>query len=212
MNDENSGGSVPDQPLDPAALIGEALGRLRSRRRGLQGRPSHDSHTDPRLGREHGGRGGVHGGGGSDGQGPHDERFTRRGGGPGRRSPEPYAGDPRLSRGLGGPPAIVRTIEALAKAKEPLGVNEIADAVGVDQPRASRLVQQGVARGLFAREADPDDARRTRIALTEQGLRFAHGIRNHQRESLNTALESFTDDEQVELARLLTKLANSWPT
>ncbi|QNN63969.1 winged helix-turn-helix transcriptional regulator [Leucobacter denitrificans] len=116
-----------------------------------------------------------------------------------------------MSRGLGGPPAIVRTIEALAKAKEALGVSEIADAVGVDQPRASRLVQQGVARGLFAREADPDDARRTRIALTEQGLRFAHGIRNHQRESLNTALESFTDEERTELARLLTKLANSWP-
>ena len=53
----------------------------------------------------------------------------------------------------------------------PLSVSELGDAVGVDQPRASRLVQQGVELGLVRREADPDDARRTRIALTDQGAR-----------------------------------------
>lgn len=207
---------------DELAAIGEALGRLRGRRRGVQ------SHTH-RGGHHHGGHpGGARHGlpedigqdathdAGHDGApdsapdiGPFDARFTRPG--HGGRSREPFVADPRLTRGLGGPPAIVRTIEVLAKAKEPLGVSELAEAIGVDQPRASRLVQQGVARGLLVREADPEDARRTRIALTERGLQFAHGLRNYQREALGTALEGFTDDERADLARLLTKLADNWP-
>ncbi|MGP6177076.1 MarR family winged helix-turn-helix transcriptional regulator [Microbacterium sp. A196] len=78
------------------------------------------------------------------------------------------------------------------------------------RPRASRLVQQGVQRGMVQREADPDDARRTRIALTEEGRRIGRGIRGEQREVLSKALDSFTDDEARELARLLGKLADNW--
>lgn len=164
---------------DPAAAgaIGEALDRLRSKRRGPAGRRGPADH------------------------GPHS---------PEHHDPDPATATPR--RGGGESPAIIRTIEALAQATEPLGVSDIGEAVGVDQPRASRLVQQGVARGFFVREADPADARRTRIALTERGREFAHGIRTHQRESLDTALESFSDTERSDLALLLAKLADHWPT
>lgn len=102
-------------------------------------------------------------------------------------------------------------LEALAASSDPLSVSSIGDAIGVDQPRASRLVQQGVARGLVLREADPEDARRTRIALTEQGHRFATGLRSKRRASLGTALESFSAQERQDLARLLGKLADHWP-
>ena len=101
-------------------------------------------------------------------------------------------------------------LEALAAASEPLSVSALGEAVGVDQPRASRLVQQAVQRGLVQREADPDDARRTRIALTEAGRKIARGMRGERREVLSKALESFTDEEARELARLLSKLADNW--
>lgn len=101
-------------------------------------------------------------------------------------------------------------IEALAAASGPLGVSEIADAIGVDQPRASRLVQQGVDRGWVRREADPDDARRTRIALSDEGSRLFRGVRGERREALGRALDAFTPEEQADLARLLTKLADNW--
>ncbi len=101
-------------------------------------------------------------------------------------------------------------LEALATASEPLSVSALGEAVGVDQPRASRLVQQGVQRGFVQREADPDDARRTRIALTDEGRRIARGMRGERREVLSRALESFTEDESRELARLLSKLAENW--
>lgn len=102
-------------------------------------------------------------------------------------------------------------LDALASSTEPLSVSAIGDAIGVDQPRASRLVQQGVGRGLVLREADPDDARRTRIALTEQGQRFAAGLRSNRRASLGRALEAFTEQEREDLSRLLSKLADHWP-
>ncbi|KJL40544.1 MarR family protein [Microbacterium terrae] len=105
----------------------------------------------------------------------------------------------------------MRLLEALAAASHPLTVGEIADAVGVDQPRASRLVQQAVHLELVRREADPDDARRTRVALTDAGAALARGFRGERRDAVRTALTEFTDAERAELARLLTKLADAWP-
>lgn len=102
-------------------------------------------------------------------------------------------------------------LDALAAAAGPLSVGEVAEAVGVDQPRASRLVQQSVELGLVRREADPDDARRTRIALTDEGARILRGFRGDRRETISGALADFTDAERVELARLLAKLADAWP-
>lgn len=124
----------------------------------------------------------------------------------------PWAGTPPWGAGgrIGGP-ARLRLLEALAAASHPLSVGEIADAVGVDQPRASRLVQQAVDLELVRREADPDDARRTRVALTDAGTRLVRGFRGERREAVDAALAAFTDDERAELARLLTKLADSWP-
>lgn len=104
----------------------------------------------------------------------------------------------------------MRMLEALAAASDPLSVSALGEAIGVDQPRASRLVQQGVQRGFVQREADPDDARRTRIALTAEGRAFASGMRGERRQVLSRALESFTDEESRELARLLSKLADNW--
>lgn len=109
-----------------------------------------------------------------------------------------------------GGPARMRMLEALAAAATPLSVSDLGAAIGVDQPRASRLVQQGVAHGFVRREADPDDARRTRIALTDEGRKVARGMRGERREALGKALAAFTEDEREQLANLLNKLADNW--
>lgn len=136
--------------------------------------------------------------------GPHEH-------GPHGRHPHgrtgPWGADGGMRHGA---PAVIRMVEALAAASDPLSVSGLAEAIGVDQPRASRLVQQGVDRGWVRREADPDDARRTRIALTDEGARLFRGVRGERREALGRALAAFTDEESAELARLLTKLADNW--
>lgn len=108
-------------------------------------------------------------------------------------------------------PARLRMLDALAAATTPLAIGLIAEAVGVDQPRASRLVQQSIHLGLVVREADPEDARRSRVRLTDEGARVARGIRGERRESVRTALADFSDAERIEFARLLAKFAASWP-
>lgn len=99
-------------------------------------------------------------------------------------------------------------LEALASG--PLSVSALGEAIGVDQPRASRLVQQGVERGWLRREADPDDARRTRIVLTDEGRRLGRGVRGDRRETLRRAMSALTAEEQAEFARLLAKVAANW--
>lgn len=174
---------------DPADAIAAALARLRGRR----------APRPPWEGGHHHGPdnpwGGHHGG----------PRFGPGGPG-GMHGAPPWMAGPRF-----GGPARLRLLEALAAASTPLSVSEVGEAIGVDQPRASRLVQQAAELGLVRREADPDDARRTRIALTDEGRSLVRGFRGERREAIDAALGTFTDAERAELARLLTKLADSWP-
>ena len=134
-----------------------------------------------------------------------DARRPHHGHGHGHGGPPP----PWVAGGRIGGPARLRLLDALAAASGPLTVSEIGDAVGVDQPRASRLVQQVVELGLVRREADPDDARRTRVALTDQGAAIVRGFRGERREAIDTALEPFTDAER---ARARAPAHASWPT
>lgn len=167
--------------FDPADEIAAALASLRGRRPRPPFPP--DAHHHPH---------GAHGG--------H--------GGPWGRGAPPWA-DP--ARGRFGGPARLRLLDALIAASGPLSVSEIAEAIGVDQPRASRLVQQAVQMGLVAREPDPDDARRTRVRLTPEGEGLVSGFRGRRRDAVRSALEGFTDAERAEFARLLAKFADAWP-
>ena len=179
---------MPD--ITPAEQIAAALARLRGRRMPRPGPWA----ADPRPHAP----GAAHGGSHADHSWTHGGAHHAHGAG--------HVGPPRF-----GGPARLRLLEALVAASVPLTVGEIADAVGVDQPRASRLVQQAVEAGLVRREADPNDARRTRVALTETGRTIVRGFRGERRDAIDSALGGFSAAERAELARLLTKLADAWP-
>src|SRR5690606_7629565 len=112
--------------------------------------------------------------------------------------------------GRSGGMALMRMLETLATSEGSLSVSDLGEAIGVDQPRASRLVQQAVTLGFAGRELDPEDARRTRVALTDAGRELATRAREQRRQPLEQALTALSGDEQDELARLLTKLAANW--
>lgn len=117
-----------------------------------------------------------------------------------------------IAAARGGGPARFRLLEALLNAPEALSISDIAEAVGVDQPRASRLVQQSVELELVQREADPLDARRSRVALTQHGRALASRVRGQRASAVRTALDELTDAERAEFVRLLSKFAGAWPT
>ena len=146
----------------------------------------------------------------------HDHSHGRGPWGAGRPpwgdGPPPWAGGHHGPPGLAGA-ARFRMLEVLESAapETRMGISEVAAAIGVDQPRASRLVNDAAERGLVLRSADPRDARRSVIALTDAGQALLDSARASRRSAVTEALAGFTDDETQALAALLTRLAAAWP-
>ncbi len=139
------------------------------------------------------------------------------GGGP--RGPGPQFGGPahehrgRHDRSLGRA-ARFRMLDALEAAERDgraLTISMIGEAIGVDQPRASRLVQEASDAGLVRRTADPADARRSIIELTAAGRAQIADVRSARRSAVEDALAGFTADELHTFAQLFVKFVGAWP-
>jgi DNA-binding MarR family transcriptional regulator len=111
-------------------------------------------------------------------------------------------------RSLGGA-ARFRMLDALEQG--PRAVTELAEASGVDQPRASRLVAHAVENNLVRRGADPADARRAIVELTAAGRAFLASAHGSRRQAVETALDGFTPDETARFAELLGRFVAAWP-
>ena len=90
-------------------------------------------------------------------------------------------------------------------------VSELADATGVDQPRASRLVADAAERGLLRRGVDPQDARRAVIELTDAGRAHLTDAHQTRRAAVESALGGFSADETAQFAGFLDRFVAAWP-
>jgi DNA-binding MarR family transcriptional regulator len=105
---------------------------------------------------------------------------------------------------------VLDAIEGATGAGGIMTVNGVADALGVDQPRASRLVAQVVEAGLVRRGADPDDGRRSVLSLTPGGERvLAEGHRT-RRQTVEAALAGWSAEDRETFARLLGAYVAGW--
>ncbi len=233
-------GQAPEsdsQDADIVALVEQSLIAVRhdqSRRRmhggppshGMPGRPpwqdgfgrtahggpgwgGHGDHHDPRT-HDHGEHG-EHGGGDQEpgtgaGAFPGFPAFGDSGRpGPGRR------GRPDGSLGRAARFRMLDVLEAAERDGTTYSISTLAPAIGVDQPRASRLVQEAVDRGLVSRVTDPADARRTLIQLTAAGRKQIGEVRTHRRSAVEQALATFTPQEAREFADLFARFVRAWP-
>ncbi len=139
-------------------------------------------------------------------------RLQRGGfGGPGGRHGRhggPKHGIHGPDRSLGGA-ARFRLLDALESGART--VSELADATGVDQPRASRLVADAAERGLLRRGVDPQDARRAVIELTPAGRAHLADAHRARRDAVETALGAFSSEETAQFAELLGRFVAAWP-
>ncbi|WP_261166819.1 MarR family winged helix-turn-helix transcriptional regulator [Microbacterium sp. Marseille-Q6965] len=184
-------------PLDPADQIAAALARLRGLRP-VSGRHDAEGPAHAHRGAGHH-RGPMTWGATTPGdlRDLRAEIADRRGRGP--------------AGGLGRSATRMRMLEVLVDAGTALSVGDLAARLHIDQPRASRVIQTAVHLGLARREADPRDARRTLIALTEHGAHAVAEARGARADAVQQALAGFTPDERAQLAALLTRLADAWP-
>lgn len=111
-------------------------------------------------------------------------------------------------RSLGGA-ARFRLLDALEPG--PRTVTDLAEATGVDQPRASRLVAEAADRGLVRRGVDPGDARRAIVELTAAGRAFLSAAHGSRRQAVQTALAGFSPAEAARFAALLERFVAAWP-
>jgi DNA-binding MarR family transcriptional regulator len=84
-------------------------------------------------------------------------------------------------------------------------VTESAAALGVDQPRASRLAAQAVEAGLLRRAADQADGRRSLLILTDRGRAALAQVRAFRAGAVAAATAGWTARDRDDLARLLTR-------
>ena len=105
---------------------------------------------------------------------------------------------------------VLDAIEAASDAGRAMHVNGVADALGVDQPRASRLVARAVDAGLVRRGADPADGRRSLLTLTSRGARVLADGHRARRDAVRAALADWSPEDRETFARLLGAYVSSW--
>ncbi|WP_406280125.1 MarR family winged helix-turn-helix transcriptional regulator [Nocardia sp. NBC_00881] len=119
----------------------------------------------------------------------------------------------RQTRGaLGGgraiPVAVFRVLDAVADG-DAVTVGALAPALGIDQPRASRVVAQAVSSGLLERVADQRDGRRAVLRLTPGGRDAVTDARTGRRSAMAAAMADWTPGERAEFARLLERFVDA---
>jgi DNA-binding MarR family transcriptional regulator len=106
--------------------------------------------------------------------------------------------------------AKFRYLDALAAAGDALGIGEVAERIGVDQPRASRLTAELERDGLVERGHDPADHRRQAIRLTLAGHAPLEQATDLRRRRVEKALRALTPSERRQLADLLSRFLDAW--
>ncbi len=105
-------------------------------------------------------------------------------------------------------PTIFGVLDAVEASDDAATVGEIARALDIDQPRASRLVTRAVADGLLRREADQHDARRVLLRLTPTARTALDAAHRTRRAAFARATADWDAGERAEFARLLTKFVD----
>lgn len=101
-------------------------------------------------------------------------------------------------------PTLFEVVDVVEEGGGAATVTSVADRLGVDQPRASRLVARAVEEGLVRRVADPSDGRRSTLALTDLGTEHAERVHAFRCEVFGTAMRAWPEHDRQEFARLLT--------
>jgi DNA-binding MarR family transcriptional regulator len=92
---------------------------------------------------------------------------------------------------------------------EPVSVGTVAERLGVDPSRASRVVSRAVEAGYVRRVAAQSDARRSGLELTEAGKRLADEAHRFRQAFFGRLMRDWPATDVSEFARLLTRLADA---
>ncbi len=101
-----------------------------------------------------------------------------------------------------------RTVALLGGAGEPLSLNELARAAGIDKSQMSRVVSGLTRRRLVLRAPDAADARGIRLALSAAGAKLYKGLIRAASERDSAFMNCLSEKERAAFDRALAKLAH----
>jgi DNA-binding MarR family transcriptional regulator len=91
----------------------------------------------------------------------------------------------------------------------PLRVTDLAEVKQADPSTISRQTTQLVKAGLARREADPEDGRASRLAITEAGLDACRQLHEARQAWLRTVLSEWPDDQVAAFTGLFEQFNSS---
>jgi len=121
----------------------------------------------------------------------------------------------KFAAGAGRPavdPTTFGILDAVEGRDGEATVTDIATALGVDQPRGSRLVARAVAEGLLERRADQKDARRIHLHLTPTARTALDRAHANRQAVFAAATAGWPNRERAQFARLLTRFVADFET
>lgn len=92
-------------------------------------------------------------------------------------------------------------------ASREVTVGTVAERLGIDPSRASRIVADVVERGYIRRAASQADSRRIVLEPTAKGIAFGDEWRRRKSEVLIAALKDWSEDELLIFARLVDRFS-----
>lgn len=104
---------------------------------------------------------------------------------------------------------VLDMVEAAEESATEATVSTVASALGVDQPRASRLVAAAIDGGMLRRVADQADGRRALLVRTARGRAASERIHRTRQAAFADAMAGWTDGERAEFARLLGRFVDA---
>ncbi|HEY2593524.1 MAG TPA: MarR family transcriptional regulator [Chloroflexota bacterium] len=117
----------------------------------------------------------------------------------------PLLGDGDLSHVM----AVDAVDEASEDSRGGVTVGTVAERLGVDPSRASRLVASAIRAGYLARVASQDDGRRSLLQLTEAGRALVETMHAHRQAEFGRAMRDWPERDRQEFARLLTRFTRA---
>jgi len=100
--------------------------------------------------------------------------------------------------------AVLDVVEEDSDTGQPSTTTSAAARLGVDQPRASKLIARAVDQGLLHRAADQHDGRRSLLMLTPAGRDYLDAVHRHRRQAFARAMQGWSREQRETFAELLT--------
>lgn len=95
---------------------------------------------------------------------------------------------------------------SLIESRQPAHISDLARADNCSQPGMTVQIQRLEADHLTRRDPDPDDARATRITLTEHGRRLLDETRRARAETMASIIARLDEDSRAGLHSALRQL------